>query len=333
MLSSSSSSVSSLSRFDRASGMLYGLAIGDALGAPHEFIRATPKIPYTGIINTEHTITIQFQFAKMYLPPASITDDTAMSLALLESLLDNNLKYDEQSVCLAYWKFANAQTTGLGRNTRKLFKFKCQEKNAYKGYLRRFEKGILEGNLEACESNGSLMRSAPLIFARQGPYSQDYALTNPNPVNQSCYQIYSELMMGIYNGKNKAELKQLILSEAEKVEPSAKSAVLDAFDNKTERDIGGQSKSWVCHCLYAALKGFFLFDKMEDGMAYSATIPKSDSDTNASVCVSIWGAFLGQSGMMKENKTSENIRIIRDISQIGKRLQTVLSRLEKFCDV
>jgi ADP-ribosyl-[dinitrogen reductase] hydrolase len=327
----SSSSSSALTRFDRASGMLYGLAIGDALGAPHEFCRASPKIPYTGIINTEHTVTIQFQYAKMYLPPATTTDDTAMSLALLGSLLDNNLRYDEESVCIAYWKFANAQRTGLGRNSRALFKFKCLEKNAYKGYLRRYEKAISEGDLEACESNGSLMRSAPLILAREGPYQQDYTLSNPNPANESCYQIYSELMKEIYEGKDKNQLKQIVLEASEKVEEDVKNAVLDALsaNNKTERDISGSMKGWVCHCLYAALRGFFRFDTMNEAISWIVQIKNSDSDTNASVCGGIWGAYLGKSRMMSDATINENMLIIEKISPIGKDFQSLLSRLKQ----
>lgn len=327
----SSSSSSELTRFDRASGMFYGLAIGDALGAPHEFCRASPKLQYTGIINTEHTVTIQFQFAKLYLPPATTTDDTAMSLALLGSLLDNDLRYDEESVCLAYWKFANAQKTGLGRNTRELFKFTCLEKNAYKGYLRRYEKGISEGNLEACESNGSLMRSAPLILAREGPYHQDYALSNPNPVNEGCYQIYSELMKEIYEGSGRARLEQIVLEASEKVEEDVKNAVADALsaNNKTERDISGSMKGWICHCLYAALKGFFRFNTMHEAMSWIVQIKNSDSDTNASVCGGIWGAYLGQSGMMNDPKIALNMTIIEKISPIRQDFQSLLYRLKK----
>ena len=317
-------------RFDRISGMTYGLAIGDALGAPHEFFRVDPKLPYTGIINDKHTVAIQFQFAKMYLPPATVTDDTMMSLALLETLLDNDFRYDEESVCLAYWRFANAQKTGLGRNTRALFKFKCQERNAYKGYLRRYEKGIAEGTLQECQSNGSLMRSAPLILAREGLYDQDYAVTNPNPVNESCYQVHSTLMKGIYEGKSKAELMELV-SMSEKCDPAVKDAITDALsaDDEEKRDISGQNKGWVCHCLYAALKGFFRFEKMEQAMDYLVQIPNSDCDTNASVCGGLWGAYLGKAEMMKEKKTFENVKIIESVSQAGKHIQQLLSRIEK----
>lgn len=315
---------------DRVSGMIYGLAVGDALGAPREFFRSTPKLPYAGLINTKHTITIQFQFANLYLPPATVTDDTMMSLALLESLLDNDLKYDEKSVCVAYWKFANAQKTGLGRNTRALFKFKCQERNAYAGYLRRYEKGLAEGRLQECQSNGSLMRSAPLLLARDGLYDQDYALSNPNPVNESCYQVYSALMKGIYEGKNKAQLRELVTSESEKLDSDVKDAVSDALNNEEKRDISGSTKGWVCNCLYAAFKGFFGFGTMEDAMSHIVQIPNSDSDTNASVCGGIWGAYLGKSGMANEKNTSENVKIIETISPAGKRIQDLLARFEKF---
>lgn len=315
---------------DRAFGMIYGVAIGDALGAPHEFYRITPKIKYTGIINTEHTLSVQFQFAKMFLPPATTTDDTAMTLALLESLLDNKMQYNEEHVCVSYWKFANSIKTGLGRNTRSLFKFKCLERNAYSGYKRRYEKGI-KGDLQECQSNGSLMRSSPLIFAGNdiNDPDQDFSLTNPNPVNEECSQVYRELLKAIYRDQNKSQLKELILILKETLsEHTVKEAITDALKDESKRDISGRSKGWVCHCLYTALRGFFLYNTMEKAMDWIVSISNSDADTNAAVCGSIWGAYLGKNGMSKEPRTNRNVEIINTVSSIGFRLQSLLNRLK-----
>lgn len=331
MSSVSSSNSSSKLRLDRVSGMIYGTAIGDALGAPHEFSRVTPKIKYTGIINTEHTLSVQFQFAKMILPPATTTDDTAMTLALFECLLDNNMQYNEEAICIAYWKFANSIKTGLGRNTRSLFKFKCQQKNAYKGYKRRYDKGI-EGDLQQCQSNGSLMRASPLVLANRetDDPNQDFALTNPNPTNEYCSQIYKKLMVSIYDGLERSTLLDLLkTAKDETPDPDVKLAIKDAFESKSNRNIGGRDKGWVCHCLYAALRGFFLYDTMQEAMDWIVQIPNSDCDTTAAVCGSLWGAYLGLSKMRTESKTSKNLEIIRTVSPEGKRLQSLLDRFER----
>jgi ADP-ribosyl-[dinitrogen reductase] hydrolase len=330
MSSISSSSSASKLRVDRVSGMIYGLAIGDALGAPHEFSRVSPKIKYTGIINTEHTLCVQFQFAKMILPPATTTDDTAMTLALFECLLDNDMQYNEESVCIAYWKFANSIKTGLGRNTRSLFKFKCQQRNAYKGYKRRYDKGI-EGDLQQCESNGSLMRSSPLVLAgsKLDDPDQDFALTNPNPTNEYCSQVYKRLMTSIYDGLEKSTLLDVLKATKDEIPDSdVKLAIEEALESKSNRNIGGRDKGWVCHCLYAALRGFFLYDTMQEAMDWVVQIPNSDCDTTAAVCGSLWGAYLGLSKMSKEPKTNKNIEIITLVSPEGRRLQSLLNRFE-----
>ncbi len=64
---------------DRAAGCLFGLAIGDALGAPTEFIR--------------HVGAIRREFPpdgprEPYGNPALVTDDTQMALAVAEALAD-----------------------------------------------------------------------------------------------------------------------------------------------------------------------------------------------------------------------------------------------------
>ena len=61
----------------RAIGCVLGLAIGDALGAPFEFLRSR---------NISDPIPA-FELPWMGLPPGSTTDDTAMARNLARSLV------------------------------------------------------------------------------------------------------------------------------------------------------------------------------------------------------------------------------------------------------
>src|SRR5438445_10215865 len=79
-------------KISRIKGMLYGVALGDSLGIPHEFYTITPKIEYTGVLNTQK-LTIRFQFASLEIPGGGIiSDDSEMSIVLLIHIIQNKLK-------------------------------------------------------------------------------------------------------------------------------------------------------------------------------------------------------------------------------------------------
>ena len=62
-------------------GVLYGLAVGDALGGPYEFRRRGSYEPSSEMVESE-----TFYFNNLPLPPGSWTDDSSMALALAASL-------------------------------------------------------------------------------------------------------------------------------------------------------------------------------------------------------------------------------------------------------
>ena len=64
---------------DRARGMLVGLAVGDALGAPVEFLPASAITVIDDEIGDFHE--------NLRLPKGVWTDDTEMTLCLADSLL------------------------------------------------------------------------------------------------------------------------------------------------------------------------------------------------------------------------------------------------------
>ena len=63
---------------DRAQACLLGLALGDALGAPVEFVPRSRFRPLTGMVGG----------GKFQVEPGQWTDDTAMALCLADSLIE-----------------------------------------------------------------------------------------------------------------------------------------------------------------------------------------------------------------------------------------------------
>ena len=132
---------------DRVAGAFLGLAIGDALGAPVEFQRRGSFEPISGYR----------EGGKFGLPAGAWTDDTAMALALANSLIEchgfearNTLQ--KFSNWLEYGHFTSTgKAVGVGQNTLRAL-----------GEYRR------TGTLQAVkfgkknDGNGSLMRVCPV---------------------------------------------------------------------------------------------------------------------------------------------------------------------------
>jgi ADP-ribosyl-[dinitrogen reductase] hydrolase len=299
--------VTEITQCSRVKGMLYGLAIGDALGIPHEFTRARPQIEYTGLINSEHEIKVTFQWATKTILPGATSDDTGMSLALLRSLVENDNVYDFDKVAIAYMKWAET-TKDIGVNTRRLFK----GVKTLRGYRQRRLKYAEE--ITDSESNGALMRAGPLILATNPEARQDYMLSNPNDTVESALHVFLELLDGIYHGENKNDLMEAARVLSETAEENVKHAVLQSLDIKDDsREIDGKDKGWICHTLWAALSAFWRYETLSDAMEYVIE-QGGDTDTNAAVAGTLFGAFLGFENLRADDLARHNIEILESLN-------------------
>lgn len=145
-------------QLDRAVGAVVGSAVGDALGAPYEFGPTHPDdfIP-------------QFGPGKGGEQPGGWTDDTAMAIAILDTLavgLDVDSDAGIQSVIDRWYRWADKDGRGIGIQT-------IQVLSGARGD--RTESGLLRSS-EAVHTrtgrsggNGSLMRIGSLALGYLGP--------------------------------------------------------------------------------------------------------------------------------------------------------------------
>lgn len=149
----------------KALGCMMGLVCGDALGAPLEFQHVKyPPFENSKIV-TEMQETLHFN-----LRPGQYTDDTSMSLCLMDSLIIKNI-FDPFDIMLRFeaWQHCgynncfrydetchdkrSFQSIGLGGNISK----------ATSKFLITGEAYTTAGNLET-SGNGSIMRNAPICL-------------------------------------------------------------------------------------------------------------------------------------------------------------------------
>jgi ADP-ribosylglycohydrolase len=231
-----------------------------------------------------------------------------MTIALLKSIISNNLKYDKEDVITSYMSFANTCFM-LGRNTRKLFK----GIKTINGYNNRFNK-LIDDEKENMQSNGSLMRASPLVFTSDTNTGIDAYLSNPNTVNYYCNLIYVQILKMLLKGESLDLVKDLCKYYITKDIPkSVKEALTDALEGNNKREVDKKIKGWVCTSFYISLYTLFNYNTFEDAMNFVIEKhPGSDTDTNASITGALFGAMLGLNKIKSEKITSKNIELLKE---------------------
>ena len=294
-------------------GMLICHALGDALGAPHEFKHSNA---YTGTLS--HDIKKFNRFTKTWsiTPFGSVTDDTLMTFALIDSIIKEK-KYDVDETILSYELFANSCGM-LGKNTRALFK----GVKTVRGYRNRYEKIFSQPMEEWSQSNGSLMRCSPfVIFSSTDDLVKDIKLSNPHSINTECGIIYHYILRHLLIKSELPSIDELIKMAKEK-------SVLDCLNDvkdKKERDISSKSiKGWVVTALYSSLYCIYHVNDITE--AYKYIIEKGgDTDTNAAIMGALFGAKIGYTELHR--KQNHNIEILFRVNGLFDNIDDVVSNL------
>jgi len=301
---------------DRIKGMLIGHALGDALGAPHEFrLKDPPK--YTGFL--EYPIRRFNRYlnkCEEYGPIGSATDDTEMAHSLFAHLSTNNWKIDVESLVLRYLAFAN-HSRFLGRNTRELFK----GVTTYAGYVRRFKKRFSDPEIaKSAQSNGALMRCAPLALCPNWHRQMriDCNLTNPSTVARNTEQIYLAILGAILTGQTADSVLKWLTSLLQKNKGN-KSPVLEAVFEALGMSGGGMkrdliaNKGWCCHALYCVVLALKSHWDYPTAMREVITMG-GDTDTNACIVGAVIGALYGYTALCSDSTTKKNLNILMKVN-------------------
>src|SRR3989344_6365272 len=97
-----------LSIVDRYKGCLLGVAVGDALGQPLEFAPEKPKEPVRDMLPNPFN----------YWKKGDYTDDTAQTLLLADSFIDNQAYNPDDFVRRLVEWFDDGNAKGLGSTTK-----------------------------------------------------------------------------------------------------------------------------------------------------------------------------------------------------------------------
>lgn len=280
---------------DRVMGMIVGVALGDALGMPHEFFTGK-ALQYTGVIEHDTIVPSRYKKAEDWkrLPAGRVSDDTELTLALMRSLARND-GFCEDDVILSYERWANSCPAGMGNNTRALF---CNIKTV-KTYRAKAEVHFSKG---VSQSNGALMRCSSLFALPESVALKDCNLTNPCETVRDCILVQLRLLRAIIIGGG-CNVKDLCSD----VRTVVKEAITCANGSHTSQRNFAANKGWCMHGVYSSIFCYHAFDTFEEAIEW--TIKQGgDTDTNGAIAGAVMGAHVGYKKLMSNDVTRETGR-------------------------
>lgn len=268
---------------DRALGALLGLAAGDALGTTLEFSARDTRPRVTDIVGG----------GPFRLKPGEWTDDTAMALALADSLyLCGMLKEQDIMERFVDWQ-ENGQYSANGS---------CFDiGGTVAAALRRFKAtgDPVAGSTDPqAAGNGSLMRLAPvaMIYWNDAAKRRDAAArqsrtTHGAPEAVDACIAYADLIAEAIAGVPKSE----VLLPREGNYAGAIAGIMAGSWRGKERS-AIRSSGYVAHSLEAALWCVGRTGNFADAVILAANLGE-DADTTAAITGQLAGALYGASGI------------------------------------
>lgn len=271
---------------DKAIGAYWGLAIGDALGATLEFMTAREIKHQYGVHDSIKG------GGWLGLKKGQVTDDTQMSLALGESILQLQ-RLHAGSVADHFDQWLKAKPIDVGQTVRR---------------------GILHyrktGNTVVAESsdagNGACMRLLPVALLTLGQTQDEIEIasrtqahiTHNNPLSDAACEAVIHILHGALYGADKRELLHGPIAELKARHPEF---------NFRQRRMENPS-GYIVDTMLAVLQSFLDTDNFRDCLI-DVVNRGGDSDTTGAIAGMIAGAYYGMTEIPTEWLTVVDTRI------------------------
>ncbi|HZO88247.1 MAG TPA: ADP-ribosylglycohydrolase family protein [Chthonomonadaceae bacterium] len=266
---------------DRFRGVLVGLAVGDALGAPLEFQPARKP---------DHYVTEMIGGGWQKLPPGQWTDDTQMALCVVESLLARRV-FDPDDIARRFVVWMQSGPPDIGLHTRRVLDAISRGEP-----WEQASKEVQALNPDNA-SNGSLMRCAPLslFLYRRPDYLATLApvlsrITHAHPDCEWTCVFVNVAIAWLVQGKSKQEAVDLAYEACDNASQELKERIGRAMEPTSEVAPTG----YVLDTLEVALWSFLHAGSFEEALL-TAVNRGADADTVGAVTGALAGARYGLS--------------------------------------
>ena len=264
---------------DRCRGALLGLAVGDALGMPVEFMQPGTFPPVTEMTGG----------GPYDLLPGEWTDDTSMALCLAESLIEcRGFDAEDQLRRYVRW-FRQGHLSSVG--------YCFDIGNTTRAALEAFRATGQPSALSSPDSagNGSIMRLAPIpmFYANSMVHAVDYAgqssaTTHAAPEAVEACRYMAAVMVRALHGSDKEDV--LAPALVNELSDNLKRVSFGSFRIFGPPQIRGSG--YVVESLEAALWAFHNSENFAEGALLAVNLG-DDADTTGAVYGQIAGAFYG----------------------------------------
>jgi len=279
---------------DRCRGSLFGLAIGDALGAAVEFRKPGTFPPVTG-----------FRAGGPHgLNPGEWTDDTSMALALADSIASVGWDLDDQVRRYVRWWKHGEYSVNDG-----CFDIGLTVSAALTRFERDRDAATSGDRSENSSGNGSLMRLAP-VSIHAHPHFPDQVSeiarmaehsSLPTHASEQCLsacRYLAVVLCGLIHGVDREEALSPDWSPLREL--AAEKPLHPLIDKVAQgsfrRSDGIRGSGWVVQSLEAALWAFHDAENFEEAVLKAVNLG-DDADTTGAVCGQLAGACWGESGI------------------------------------
>lgn len=266
----------------RAVGAVVGLAVGDALGAPFEFRRASQiasPLP-------------AFELAWMGHPPGTWTDDTAMARNLWCSLIEMHGSFDPDDVVRRHLEWIATGPPDVGNQTRAALA------EAAKGTPEAARVVFERRGPEVSAGNGSVMCCAPLgvVRANEPERLRDEApalsmLTHWDGRCRTACLAVTWALAALVRGEDPETAVRSALHETAALEGGEELEFLVGEAGRA-RPLDGPDMGFTLFCAGIALQVAGEGLGFEQGLRHVVGLG-GDTDTNAAVAGSLLGAAHG----------------------------------------
>jgi ADP-ribosylglycohydrolase len=279
---------------DKQRGCMFGLAIGDALGAAVEFSAPGTFRPVTGYRDG----------GPHGLGPGEWTDDTSMALALADSIGSMGWDLNDQaSRYVQWWRTGKYSVNG------RCFDIGVATQKALAEYAVGRDALVSGERSERSSGNGSIMRLAPVAIRYAGLYPENIRelcrlareSSLPTHASGQCLSACRYLgvvLAGLIRGEDREEVlsaEWVGLRKAEAdgpLHPLVREVAAGSYRGKQPPEIVGLG--WVVKSLEAALWAFHDAGSFEEAVLKAVNLG-DDADTTGAVCGQLAGAYWGES--------------------------------------
>ena len=274
---------------DRASGILLGLACGDALGRPVEF-------------RSSESISKEFgELSEMIghgthnQPPGTITDDTELALRIARSLVEQE-GFDGANVANRFVDWYRSDPFDIGLMTADALR-RIKNGTPWNGAGQVVWEDRPEGQNAG---NGSIMRCAPYSIAfLENPdqlFSVSKASSRITHADSRCTfgcAILNLTLAGLLRGE-----QEPLKTSLHRVRAEAPEELIDALDpvSKEEPIESLRNSGYVIHSLQTALHDALAADSAEKAIV-TAVNRGGDTDTIGAITGAVAGARFGVEGL------------------------------------